>query len=87
MSANTPNKPQPTEEELRRRQLERHDKTVGDNSNRPADDPGPSRTLGNRPQDPNRIDKDVDVPPGVPDEYVWDPGSQTPGSPKVDNRS
>ncbi|MGE4339304.1 MAG: hypothetical protein AB7E55_25535 [Pigmentiphaga sp.] len=47
----------------------------------------PPRSLNNRPEDPNRIGADRSVPPGVESEDLWDPGSRTPGAPKVDNRS
>jgi len=87
MSTGTPHKPQPNDEELKQRQREYEDSAAHENRNRPADDPGPTRTLGNRPHDPNRIDKGKNIPPGVPDEHVWDPGSQTPNAPKTDNRS
>lgn len=48
----------------------------------------PARTLGNRPIDPNAVNqKHGKVPPGVEPDEVWDPGSNTPGAPPVDNRS
>lgn len=45
------------------------------------------RTLGNRPVDPNKLGAGADFPPGVSAEDAHDPGRQTPGSNKVDNRS
>ncbi len=48
----------------------------------------PARTLGGRPVDPNAVNqKHGRVPPGVKPDEVWDPGSNTPGAPPVDNRS
>jgi len=45
------------------------------------------RSLINRPTDANRTGADVQVPPGVQPDDLHDPGSQTPDSPPVDNRS
>ncbi|GAA4322742.1 hypothetical protein GCM10023144_03000 [Pigmentiphaga soli] len=45
------------------------------------------RTLGNHPGDPNSIGAGVDFPPGVDSRTAADPGNQTPGAPKVTNRS
>lgn len=47
----------------------------------------PERTLNHRPDDPNRAGADINFPPGVEPEVARDPGAQTPGAPKVDNRS
>ena len=47
----------------------------------------PARTLNHRPDDPNRLGADSNFPPGVEPEVARDPGSMTPGAPKVDNRS
>jgi len=51
------------------------------------DHSGDTRSVANRPVDPNSITRKVKVPPGVHPDEVWDPGNQTPGAPPVDNRS
>lgn len=53
----------------------------------PQKDRESDRTLGNRPGDPNAANQKVRVPPGVDADEVWDPGSQSPDAPPVDNRT
>jgi len=51
----------------------------------PREDP-PSRTMNNRPADPNSAAAKT-FPPGVDPRDAMDPGRQTPGAPPVENRS
>jgi len=50
-------------------------------------EPKRERTIGNHPVDPNGLPSRIGLPVGVDRETAADPGRQTPGAPKTDNRS
>jgi hypothetical protein len=60
-------------------------RTLRPGSDRPAE--SADRSLDDRPKDPNAWTNKGHFPPGVDEQDVRDPGSQTPGATTVDNRS